>query len=157
MAKLDDQLSEIATVGRRRLRRPVGSAHRPPGAKGQHRRCCALALGYEMQAKALGGLSRSARQQLEGRAAAKPVAPGHLAPGMRLCARAWRVSMSSPSTRTGRSSGTIANGDALSEIARAITGTRWSGPAFFGLRNGRQRHDKDPLRHLHQEVERGRS
>jgi hypothetical protein len=22
----------------------------------------------------------------------------------------------------------------LSEVARAITGTRWSGPAFFGLR-----------------------
>ncbi len=26
--------------------------------------------------------------------------------------------------------------DSLSVIARAITGTRWSGPAFFGLRNG---------------------
>ena len=24
----------------------------------------------------------------------------------------------------------------LSHIARQITGTRWSGPAFFGLRNG---------------------
>jgi len=23
----------------------------------------------------------------------------------------------------------------LSEVARAITGTRWSGPAFFGLRH----------------------
>ncbi len=27
----------------------------------------------------------------------------------------------------------------LSEIARAITGTRWNGPAFFGLRKGRGR------------------
>ena len=25
----------------------------------------------------------------------------------------------------------------LSEVARAITGTRWSGPAFFGLRQKR--------------------
>ena len=25
----------------------------------------------------------------------------------------------------------------LSEIARAITGTRWSGPAFFGLKKRR--------------------
>jgi hypothetical protein len=29
--------------------------------------------------------------------------------------------------------------DSLSVIARAITGTRWSGPAFFGLRNGDRR------------------
>ena len=26
----------------------------------------------------------------------------------------------------------------LSEVARAITGTRWSGPAFFGLRGGKE-------------------
>jgi len=26
----------------------------------------------------------------------------------------------------------------LSEVARAITGTRWSGPAFFGLKQKRQ-------------------
>jgi hypothetical protein len=25
----------------------------------------------------------------------------------------------------------------LSAVARAITGTRWNGPLFFGLRNGR--------------------
>ncbi len=29
----------------------------------------------------------------------------------------------------------------LSAIARAITGTRWNGPAFFGLRNTRGDHD----------------
>jgi hypothetical protein len=27
----------------------------------------------------------------------------------------------------------------LSEIARMVTGTRWSGPAFFGLTKGRPR------------------
>ena len=26
----------------------------------------------------------------------------------------------------------------LSEVARAITGTRWSGPAFFGLRGRKE-------------------
>ena len=26
----------------------------------------------------------------------------------------------------------------LSEVARAITGTRWSGPAFFGLKQARK-------------------
>jgi Protein of unknown function (DUF2924) len=28
--------------------------------------------------------------------------------------------------------------DSLSEIARKITGTRWSGPRFFGLRQTRK-------------------
>ena len=27
--------------------------------------------------------------------------------------------------------------ESLSEIARLITGTRWNGPKFFGLRNGK--------------------
>lgn len=31
----------------------------------------------------------------------------------------------------------------LSAIAREVTGTRWSGPAFFGL-GGRRKHDRDP-------------
>ena len=26
----------------------------------------------------------------------------------------------------------------LSQLARQITGTRWNGPAFFGLRKGRE-------------------
>jgi hypothetical protein len=26
--------------------------------------------------------------------------------------------------------------ESLSEIARLVTGTRWSGPAFFGLKSG---------------------
>ena len=32
--------------------------------------------------------------------------------------------------------------DSLSEIARSITGTRWSGPLFFGLRRARNRSDE---------------
>jgi DUF2924 family protein len=34
----------------------------------------------------------------------------------------------------------------LSQIARLITGTRWSGPLFFGLRNNRAREHKDAQR-----------
>jgi hypothetical protein len=34
----------------------------------------------------------------------------------------------------------------LSEIARLITGTRWNGPRFFGLRDkGPQAHAAEPL------------
>ena len=52
----------------------------------------------------------------------------------------------------------------LSAVARAITGTQWSGPLFFGLRKtGRAAHEpargqaQGPLRDLHPEVERGGS
>ena len=46
----------------------------------------------------------------------------------------------------------------LSAIARAITGTRWNGPAFFGLRNHRSANEdaspQSPLRHLHPRLDR---
>lgn len=92
-----------------------------------------LALGYELQARAKGGLSRAARQQLDGsdntRLRAMP-----LAPGLRLV-REWQGKVH---VVTVDDAGAIHwNGQrwkSLSEVARAITGTRWSGPAFFGLK-----------------------
>jgi hypothetical protein len=32
----------------------------------------------------------------------------------------------------------------LSEIALSITGTKWNGPRFFGLRSSANRTDKEP-------------
>jgi len=92
-----------------------------------------LALGYELQAKAKGGLTRTARRQLDGsdntRLRAMP-----LAPGLRLV-REWQGKVH---VVTVDDTGAIQwNGQrwkSLSEVARAITGTRWSGPAFFGLK-----------------------
>jgi len=92
-----------------------------------------LALGYELQAKAKGGLTRTARRQLDGsdntRLRAMP-----LAPGLRLV-REWQGKVH---VVTVDDAGAIHwNGQrwkSLSEVARAITGTRWSGPAFFGLK-----------------------
>lgn len=92
-----------------------------------------MALGYEMQAKALGALSREARRVLDDRAAGRrpSITPS---PGTRI-AREWQGTVHIV---------TIADDGAvlwnekrwrsLSEVARAITGTRWSGPAFFGLK-----------------------
>jgi hypothetical protein len=92
-----------------------------------------LALGYEMQARALGGLSRATQQKLAQLAAAK-TRTSAVQPGMRLV-REWNGTVHVAiigedkvirwQNREWRS---------LSEVARAITGTRWSGPAFFGLK-----------------------
>jgi hypothetical protein len=92
-----------------------------------------LAIGYEIQCKAVGGLSRHAQRRLSQIAAGKTETQ-ELSPGTRL-AREWNGVVHIIVVDGG---GAITWNDrewrSLSEVARAITGTRWSGPAFFGLR-----------------------
>jgi len=92
-----------------------------------------LALGWETQAKMLGGHSRATTRRLAQLALAKTkTSPAR--PGMRL-ARAWGGKVH---VVVVGEDGVIRWDDkewrSLSEVARAITGTRWSGPAFFGLK-----------------------
>jgi len=92
-----------------------------------------LALAWELQAAVHGGLSRPMRQKLEqmGRGNTETRA---LQPGMRLI-REWNGTVH---VVTVSDDGAIVWNDqswkSLSQVARAITGTRWSGPAFFGLK-----------------------
>lgn len=92
-----------------------------------------LALAWEIQARASTGLPRSTSQTLDqlGRGHTRTQAA---VAGMRLV-REWG----------GRVHVVVVGEDhvirwdsrewrSLSEVARAITGTRWSGPAFFGLK-----------------------
>ena len=92
-----------------------------------------LALAWELQAKALGGLSRATQQKLDqlGAGRTRTAAAG---PGTRLV-REWQ----------GKAHVVTIGADkvirweereyrSLSQVAKAITGTHWSGPAFFGLK-----------------------
>ena len=92
-----------------------------------------LALAWEIQARASTGLARTTSQTLDqlGRGQTRTQAA---TPGMRLV-REWQ----------GRAHVVTVGEDqvirwderewrSLSEVARAITGTRWSGPAFFCLK-----------------------
>ena len=92
-----------------------------------------LALAWEIQARAYGGLPRGVTAALDQLARGTSVTRAP-APGMRLV-RAWN----------GKVHVVVVGEDqvirwderewrSLSEVARAITGTRWSGPAFFGLK-----------------------
>lgn len=92
-----------------------------------------LALAWELQATANGGLSRSTTRLLDqlGRGTTK-TAPAR--PGMRLV-REWQGHVHVVTVGEDQ----VIRWDdrefgSLSEVARAITGTRWSGPAFFGLK-----------------------
>jgi hypothetical protein len=92
-----------------------------------------LALGYELQAQALGGLSRTSQQRLAQLGAAKTVTTS-ARPGARLI-REWNgIAHIVTIGDDGVIRWNERDWNSLSEVARAITGTRWSGPAFFGLK-----------------------
>jgi hypothetical protein len=92
-----------------------------------------LALAWELQAKVHGGLSRKTSQKLAQLTAARTVTR-EVQPGMRLV-REWNGKLHIVTIGEDK---VIRWNDqewkSLSEVARAITGTRWSGPAFFGLK-----------------------
>jgi Protein of unknown function (DUF2924) len=97
------------------------------------------AIAYRLQEKEFGGLSPATRRLLERVAAdlsshrarlshARKAAPGTL------LIREWRGKAHQV---TVQDEGVAYHGKrcgSLSEVARLITGTRWSGPLFFGLR-----------------------
>ena len=99
-------------------------------------------LGHRLQEQALGSLSAAARGRLRhlSRAlerdsdSAIPSAP-QIRPGTRLV-RQWRDQVHLVNVTNGYEyQGTRYR--SLSEIARLITGTRWSGPLFFGIKDER--------------------
>ena len=97
-------------------------------------------LAYRIQEQTFGSLSARAQQQLldlsrafeKGSDAALARAP-RIRPGTRLV-RQWgdRVHLVSVESNGYEYQG--ARYQSLSEIARLITGTRWSGPLFFGIK-----------------------
>lgn len=97
-----------------------------------------LALAWEIQARRLGGHSREVTRQLHqlARGKTKTAAPRS---GMRLV-REWQGRVHVVTIEEGeRGAEQVIRYDdrtfgSLSEVARVITGTRWSGPAFFGLK-----------------------
>ena len=136
MAKLDDRLVELERMSKGDLKDRWAklTGHPVPTVSESMLR---LALAYELQAKALGGLSRKTKQRLDRVAAAKTETKD-IRPGMRLA----REFGGKVHVVTIGDDGAICWNDkewrSLSEVARAITGTRWSGPAFFSLREKRK-------------------
>lgn len=91
-------------------------------------------LAWKIQADRLGGLDAGLKRALKAQGSAKPKTE-RLGEGA-LISREWQ----------GRRYDVRATADgylydgrpyrSLSQIARQITGVRWNGPRFFGLRNG---------------------
>lgn len=85
-------------------------------------------LGWQLQAERFGGLSASDRRRLAGMVQAHP-----LAPGARLI-RVWQGETHQVTVMENGFQYAGQNWRSLSAIARAITGTAWSGPVFFGIK-----------------------
>ena len=138
---LDDNLHDLTELSRDQL---VGSwqAHlRYDPPKGISTRLMVRAIAYEMQTRHYGGLRPAAVRQLGkiARSAAGQAkrAPRALVldPGARLV-REWNGVTHTVDVTDDGFEWQHKRYGSLSEIAREITGARWSGPRFFGL-NGR--------------------
>ena len=137
---VEDELDRLATMPIARLRVRYREVFRtePPKAFGPD--LLRRSIAHRIQEKAYGGLSRPAQRLLDQAIksfAAKPtgkiVLPRRIKPGSVLV-REWKGKSHHV---TVLADGFVYDGDAfsnLSEIAVLITGTRWNGPRFFGLR-----------------------
>ena len=94
----------------------------------------ARGITYEMQVRQRGGLTAAESKLLAGLAQGKTDPnPEALKAGTRLY-RSWRGVTQEVLVLEGGYSWRGKNYASLSEVARAITGTRWSGPRFFGVK-----------------------
>lgn len=91
-----------------------------------------LALAHWIQSKAYGGLTKATERRLRemasGRGQSRPTAGTRLVRAWQGKAHVVTIVDDQRVHWNGR------DWNSLSEVARAITGTRWSGPAFFGLK-----------------------
>ena len=132
-----EKLAELEALGsadlRIRWREMIGR----PAPKHMSRDLLLRALAHHVQEQAEGGLSKAALKRLatlaDQKGNGRPLPAPRLKPGTRLV-REWRGEVHQVTVLDdgfdyrGKCYGS------LSHVARTITGTRWSGPAFFGLR-----------------------
>ena len=142
--KLAQELKDLETQGDDELKDRWRSLYGTKPPQKIHRSLLIAAVAHRMQEKALGALKSSVRRHLM-QAVNNPATP--------------RLSPHFPSLRP--KAGTVLVRDwggvthqakvledgilfrtkrykSLSEVARVITGTRWSGPLFFGLKSAKE-------------------
>ena len=95
-----------------------------------------LALSHHLQSKVAGGVTKAMERKLQ--EIADGAAAARVTPGTRFV-REWRGKIHVVTlTEGGRYCWQDREWTSLSMVARAITGTQWSGPAFFGTKTSRR-------------------
>ena len=135
-----EQIAELEAQNTKGLQARWLTAFGRPHPKRASRDLLLRMLAYHVQEKAEGGLSKAALKRLAdiasnmGKKSEVPTLPPvRLRPGTRLV-REWQGEMHQVAVLEKGFEYRGAFYTSLSLIARTITGTRWSGPAFFGLR-----------------------
>jgi hypothetical protein len=149
MAILEEQLAQVAAMSSAELRREWQRVMLSPPPPSISIALLERGIAYELQARVHGGLSKSTRRQLE-RLRRELERTGSLSSS--------RETMLKPGTRLsrdwhGRTHHILVLDDgylfedrryrSLSQIASAITGTKWSGPRFFGLKRSPSLSEED--------------
>lgn len=136
--RLEEELDLIAASDLSALRRRWRSLFKGPVPENLSRSLLQRIIAYRVQANALCDLDRETGKALDrlacdaGAAIPLPERPG-TKPGT-LLVREWNGALQRVMVLE---RGFAWNGqtfDSLSKVARAITGTNWNGPRFFGLR-----------------------
>lgn len=140
-AQLESDLKALPDLPRSELQQRWVEFYETPCPAQISRRILTRALAYRMQEQALGGLdaltlrrlARAERDLAAGRPVAAP-AP-KIKPGTRLL-REWNGKVHEVIVLERGVRYRDQLWPSLSAVAREITGTRWSGPRFFGLVKG---------------------
>jgi hypothetical protein len=137
---IEQQLADLANLNRTKLRELWCDSYGSDPPEKISDLLMRQAIAHRLQVKHLGGLNFSTRRALK-RLLEESSATGH-----KPHSRSMRVTDGSVLVRewhgtthqvTATEKGVLYRGKlfrSLSEVAREITGTRWSGPLFFGLR-----------------------
>jgi len=137
------KLSKLSTAGRAELLTIWTATIGEPPRFRASRELLASALAWQLQERKFGGLKPATQRKLRVLARAQEpkrpsITPINLRPGTAII-KQWRGAqhvvtvLADGFQHRGKVYGS------LSQVAQGITGTRWNGPAFFGLRRGHGR------------------
>ena len=129
---LDRRLGQLPQLDLPALQAAWASLFGNPPPRGLSRRLLEYAAAYDAQRKVHRGLPPATRRKILEGGKPGPIRKSTLSPGSRLV-REWHGRRH---TIEVAEKGFLYQGQryhSLSEIAREITGARWSGPRFFGL------------------------
>ena len=142
---LEGQIARLNNLSLEELREEWRSAlgTEPPACRS--REVVRQLLAWRIQERALGGLSLDSLRRLKqlagafGRNPDRQLSPSPLPKPGTILVREWKGALHRVEVLREGFEHEGDRFDSLSEVARKITGTRWSGPLFFGLKNERSR------------------
>ena len=133
MAGQQTDVSELEGLDRRALALEWGSIFKTTPPKAASRSLLLMAVSYEVQKKASGDLSKSDHRNLKAALRGEPLSTVNNVAAGAVLMREWQGQHHRVDVMK---DGYVYKDEvwsSLSAIAKHITGTKWSGPSFFGV------------------------